>query len=171
MTFEDAFKELQKINSSASLPKAIKSHCNALQSTLDSTTDLLYTYLKPGLLQHLNENIFYASKEETVLCGILNPSISITADDVAPHYSVQVRVLWHLNLVTISKDLWDKGKKHISPLLVFSNDPFSAILHEPISWGLDLTTNIPDPEKCKLILQYIEKQNMIERFSIIKSDT
>lgn len=162
-TINEANKRLLATERGNCIRSAIKAHYSIVQPQLDSLTNLIYQELKEPFEAYITRLTRPEEKSNggRVKCGVLIPAVSIRASDIAPEYDLALTYHWHLNIV-----VWYASGLVLNEVSYEHQDVLDAILRIGNA-GISINGKLPSPDKERLVLGYIEKQNMVERFSIL----
>ena len=162
----DDLATLTKLNNSKALERAIKTHFTTVQSTVDSITAQITEAIQEEFKTYLvasQKDCIECNDGEVVLCGLLIPEFGIEADDIAPFYDLQIANTWYISTV-----MEDTGTKERWLETTCIRGHFYDIVEELHGMGLNIIyERTPAPAKKKLVLEYLNKNKMVERFSIL----
>jgi hypothetical protein len=156
------------LHADTDLSKAIKQYYSTIQREVDKITELIFDYIH-GDVKVIKEHRREKYNQELIL--IITPGIQIRANDIAPKYNLKAPLKWHIyghvkNFLS-NYESWISGECVVAQA---SECVESLNLKNKIEefnrHGISVSLLEPPKKNRKLVMSYIEKHNMIERFEL-----
>lgn len=137
------------------LRPAIHKFITQIQSDVDKITVEISEFLKPD---------FYANAPESAICGIVHPLLEIQSKDIGPDYQIYAMPEWYAYYLNKDGTTSDLGKDLDSyyNLLVKVTEEFTDKKNILINLH-----SVRSSIHKELILSYIDKHKMTDKFSVM----
>jgi len=165
--FKEKAEKLAYLSKTGPLKNAIKSHISTLQPLIDSMTSSIYEFIKEDVENAIKTERHLGFRDLPIVCAFLTPVVQFSGNDIAPDYDFYCDVTWTLGIVVedqvgkFTLDFW-LDAWYDSPLY----DKVTRLAQQDIH-----VTKSISRSKSSLVLEYIEKHNMVERFGVLNEPT